>query len=74
LFDNFTAATAFSLSFVVEDAAGNAYIINMPRVKHTSMDIVAGGLDQDILASADFEAIINTAGTYQMQVVRTPSA
>ena len=70
LADRFRAATSFSLSLLVQDAAGNVYIVTIPRAKYTSMEIVAGGLDQDILASAEFEAIINEAGTYQYQISR----
>lgn len=70
LFDKFRAATAFSLSFLAQDTAGNAYIVTIPRAKYTSMEIVAGGSDQDIFASAQFEGIINAAGTYQYQISR----
>jgi len=70
LFDKFRAATAFSLSFLARDAAGNSYIVTIPRAKYTSMEIVAGGNDQDIFATAKFEGIINTAGTYQYQISR----
>lgn len=71
LFDKFRAATAFGLSFLAQDASGNAYVVTIPRAKYTAMEIVAGGLDQDIFASAQFEAIINTAGTHQYQISRT---
>jgi len=71
LFDKFRAATAFGFSFLAQDASGNAYVVTIPRSKYTQMEIVAGGLDQDIFASAQFEAIINTAGTYQYQISRT---
>lgn len=70
LFDLFRAATAFSLSFQAQDAAGNVYFVTIPRAKYTSMEIVAGGNDQDIFASASFEGIINSAGTYQYQISR----
>ena len=71
LFDKFRAAAAFSMSFLAQDAAGNAYVVSIPRAKYTNMEIVAGGLDQDIFASAQFQGIVNTAGTHQFQVSRT---
>jgi len=74
LFDNFRAATAFQLTLMVQDSEGNAYIIVLPRCKYTSMEIVAGGLDTDIFASASLEALINVAGTYQIQVSRKAAA
>lgn len=70
LFDRFRAAAAFSLSFLAQDAQGNSYIVTIPRAKYTSMEIVAGGTDQDIFASAQFEGIINAAGTHQYQISR----
>jgi hypothetical protein len=70
LFDKFRAATAFQLTFMAQDSAGNAYIVNIPRAKYTSMEIVSGGLDQDVFASAEFTTIINSAGTYMFQVSR----
>lgn len=73
LFDKFRAATAISLSFLARDAAGNSYVVTIPRAKFTSMEIVAGGNDQDIFAAAEFEGIINSAGTYQYQISRLPA-
>lgn len=70
VYDKFRAASAFALSFLAQDAEGNVYVVTVPRAKYTSMEIVSGGLDQDIFASAEFEAIINTAGTHQFQVSR----
>jgi len=70
LFDKFRATTTFSLSFLAQDAAGNSYVVTVPRAKYTSMEIVAGGNDQDIFASASFEGIVNSAGTYQYQISR----
>jgi hypothetical protein len=74
LFDRFRASTAFQLTLMVQDSDGNAYILTLPRCKYTSMEIVAGGLDTDIFASASLEAIINSAGTYQVQLSRRPVA
>jgi hypothetical protein len=70
LFDRFRAATTFALSFLAQDTAGNVYIVTIPRAKYTQMEIVAGGQDQDIFASAEFEGIIDSTGTYQYQVSR----
>lgn len=74
LYDKFIAATTFSLTFMVADAAGNRYIIQVPRAKYTSMEVVAGGLDEDVFLSAEFEGIINSAGTYQFQIARQAAA
>lgn len=73
LFDKFRATTAFALSFMVADASGKRYILTIPRAKYTSMEIVAGGLDEDIFASAEFEGLIDSTGTYQFQISRAAS-
>jgi len=70
LYDQFVAATAFTLDFMVADAAGNRYIVTIPRAKYTSMEIVAGGLDEDVFVSAEFEGIIDSTATYQFQLSR----
>lgn len=74
LFDRFRSTTVFALSFQAQDSVGNVYIVTIPRAKYTSMEIVAGGQDQDIVASAEFEALINEAGTFQFQVSRLAAA
>lgn len=73
LFDKFRATTVFALSFMVADASGKRYIFTIPRAKYTSMEIVAGGLDEDIFASAEFEGLIDSTGTYQFQISRAAS-
>lgn len=73
LFTKFSAATAFALSIMVADSAGQRYILTIPRAKYTSMEITAGGLDEDIFVSAEFEGLKNTAGTYAVQISRATS-
>jgi hypothetical protein len=70
VYDKFRASGTFALSFLARDNAGNAYVVSIPRAKYTALEITAGGLDQDIFAAAEFEALINTAGTYQVQISR----
>jgi len=71
LYDKFAAATAFELTFMAMDASGNYYIVNLPKAKLTSAEIVAGGSDEDIFVSSEFEALLNTAGTHMIQVSRS---
>ncbi len=70
LFNKYRTANSFSLTFAAQDREGNAYIVTIPRAKYTQMEIVAGGRDADIFASAEFEGIINLEGTYQIQISR----
>ena len=74
LYTRFKNAQGFSISFVARDLAGNTYIVTIPRAKFTSMEIVAGGLDQDIFAKAELQGLINAAGTYQFQLSRLAAA
>lgn len=50
-------ATAFSLSFRVEDASGKAYVFTLPRCKYETGEVVAGGLDQDVFQRSTIRAI-----------------
>ena len=72
-FDAFGNDERFGISFLVVDGSdnnGNAYIFSLPANKYTGMEIVAGSLDSDVLVQADFESLINDAGTYQFQIGR----
>lgn len=74
LFTKFRAATAFSLSLLLQDGAGNVYAVTIPRAKYTAMTIEAGGRDQDIFVTTEFTGIINLAGTHQFQLSRLAAA
>jgi hypothetical protein len=62
LFDKFLNQTATALSICISDEAtsegvGNAYIFDMPNVRFTDGQRVAGGRNQDIIAEMSFQAI-----------------
>jgi hypothetical protein len=61
-------ATAFSLAFRVEDAAGNAYIFTLPRCKYETGEVVAGGLDQDIFQRSTIRAIRDATTNSMIQI------
>lgn len=61
-------ATAFSLSFRVEDAAGNAYIFTLPRCKYETGEVVAGGLDQDVFQRSTIRAIRDAVTDSMIQI------
>jgi len=61
-------ATAFSLSFRVEDAAGNAYIFTLPRAKYETGEVVSGGLDQDVFQTSTIRAIRDATTDSMIQV------
>lgn len=48
---------AISLHFRVADAAGNTYLITMPRIRATGGDPNAGGQNQDVVIPFGFQAV-----------------
>lgn len=64
------AATGTSFDCVVKDAAGNAVLIDLPRIKLSSAQAPVGGQDQDITVECGFQALKHaTLGyTIHMQV------
>jgi hypothetical protein len=56
LYDKFLNNTATSLSFRMVDAAGNGYIVTLPRVEYKDAKVQAGSINQDAMLSLPFEA------------------
>lgn len=65
-----SGSSTFPISFVAQDSSSNAYIVTLPNVKYTSFQAQSEGLDQDIMANMEFEAIMDSTGTYQYQISR----
>ena len=63
LYDKFAADTYTSLMFSTKDAAGNGYVITIPRLLLTSAKIDAGGKNSDLMASFQYEAVADRANT-----------
>ena len=70
IYDKFTAVTASSLAFVIEDVAGNAYIVTLPRIKYTALEANAGGTDQDVVLALDFQALRDPTTDATIQIDR----
>ena len=54
LIDKYLAWTGDNVGVKIQDDAGNVYVIDLPQIKFTSGQRVAGGVNQDIIASFDF--------------------
>lgn len=65
-YSKYLVGTETSLSFRITDAAGNPYILTLPRVKLTKGELTAGAADQDVMASIDFQALRHP--TYDMTI------
>ena len=68
LYDKYLAGTASSVSYKVEDASGNAYIIDMPQIEFESDGINAGGQDQDVMETLGFRAYKDPTYDYTIQI------
>jgi hypothetical protein len=68
LYDKYLAGTATSISFKVEDTAGNAYIFDMPQIEFESDSVNSGGQDQDVMEAVGFRAYRDPTYTYTIQV------
>lgn len=68
LIDKFTGGTKSSFRFQIEDNAGNAYIVTIPRTTYTDFTIVATGPNNDVVQEGSWGASINTGGTHAIQI------
>ncbi len=70
MLDRYIANSSFSISFKVEDAAGNSYTFLLPKVKFQSGQVVSGGLDTDIMFEGSWAAIYDSAEDTMMKITR----
>ena len=68
LYDDFIAFSERSLSFRLEDTAGNAYIITLPKIKITANDVAAGGQNQDVYANLQIMAKLDSISSCAIQI------
>lgn len=61
LYDKFVNSQNTSLSLRVQDTSGNGYVFWLPKLKLSEAKINAGAINQDVMVSAKFEAIADTA-------------
>lgn len=70
MYDKYLADTPSSLAFLLSDAAGNAYMMEMKQLKLTDAQIVAGGKDQDILFNANITAYMDPSFATTLEINR----
>lgn len=61
IYDRFLANTTTELVFSSVDGSGNGYVVSIPVANISSHKIVAGGKDQDLMASVSFTALRDAA-------------
>ena len=69
-YERFLQGQFFSLSFRAQDAAGNANIFTLPRVKHSTGSLNASGLDSDMIFETEITAIVDPATNSMIQIDR----
>lgn len=74
LYDKFLANTPSSISAVVQDAAGNGYVVTLPRLKYGDAKVNAGALDQDAMLSLPFEGLRDPASGSTILIDRAGAA
>jgi len=71
LFDQYLNFTTTSVSFRAT-LAGDSYVFDFPAVKFTSGEVVAGGNDQDVITSLEFEAKRDPTSDFMVAINRIP--
>jgi hypothetical protein len=72
-YEKYLNFTAVSLAVVVEDGAGNAYVIDMPTVNFSAGNPQAGGINQDVLLPLNFSATLNASYGGTIGISRIPA-
>ncbi len=70
MIDKYLNFTSSRLAVRFTDAAGQTYILELPQVKYTSGERVAGGQNQDIIANMNFTAYRDIAENCTIRIAR----
>jgi hypothetical protein len=74
MWDKFRNNTASSMSLRATDGAGNGYAITLPKIKYGDAKVNAGSLDQDIMLSMPFTAIMDPTSLKTIIIDRAGAA
>lgn len=71
LYTDYINSDSSSLSFRLNDTDSlGTYIINLPKIKFTKADIVAGGPDQDVMVDGGYHAVRDPTTGYTIIITR----
>ncbi len=73
LMDKYIDQTPSNLTLILEDAAGNGYVFDLPQVRYTSGERAAGGENTDIVASMAFSAYRDEDEGVTIRIARFPA-
>lgn len=71
--DRFTGDAPFSISFRLQDNAGNAYVLEMGNVKYTALPHSITGLDSDVTLSGEYQAFRDPLSGNTISIHRFPA-
>ena len=74
LMDKYLDHTESSLAIALKDAAGNGYVIDLPSVRFTNGQRVAGGKDDDVIADMEWSAFMNATEGKTIRIGRLDAA
>lgn len=73
-YQKFKDSSTFSLSKILRDADGNAYIVTLPAAKYVEMTDNAGGLDSDVILEGSIDAIRDPVTNCMVQIDKFAAA
>jgi hypothetical protein len=74
ILDKFLNQSTSSLAILMEDAAGNAYILELPQLKYTAGQRNAPGQSQDVIADMGFTAYRNPTEDVTIRIAKFDAA
>ena len=72
LYSKFLAGQEFDFSFRMMDAAGNNYTFYVPRAKFETGEVVAGGLNTDVMLRTTWRALYDGTAGHVIRIVKDP--
>jgi hypothetical protein len=70
LLDVYLAGNGLDLSFVIGSVSGERYAFDLPRIKLTAAEVVAGGNDEDVMVRCGFQALHDPVEGCAIKVTR----
>ena len=74
IYDKYLNGTATALAVSLQDPAGNGYVIDLPAVKYTAGQRVAGGPDDDVMVPLSWSAHAHATEDVTIRIARFPVA
>ena len=71
MYELFLSGQSTDLTFKLGGASSQNYVFDLPNIKFTSGQVVAGGNDQPVLAEFAFQALYDNTEDATLKVTRT---